>query len=180
MKKFILFLSVFIFLFFGCATTNKAGNFTSSYDDVYDSTIIVHDDMKLGYFYNLKDSITGERENIRVYIVNNDLVVAADYQNKDWLHIDEIVFISDKGRLVINDGKQSGEVINANSVFIRENYIATLSNEQIKTLVNILDSSEFFVAFVGPKGRTDKLKISSKIKAAILDTVEKYNCQPAS
>lgn len=172
-KLFIVLLSC---LFFSCATTNvkSENNFNITYDDITDDTIITHSDMKLGYFYNLKDNAFGERENIRVYLVNNEVAFIADYQYRDWLHINEIVFIGNNSRVTINNGIQSGEVINLKTVFVREKYTACLNEEQINSLMEILNAPVSYAAFVGSKGHTDKMEISPKVKNAMLETFNKY------
>lgn len=174
MKKLFLFLFL-ICLLVGCATTNNAGSsFNVVYDDISDTTVITHNNMKLGYFYNLKDSATGERENIRIYIIDSDIVFIADYQNKNWLHINEIVLLGDNGsRLVINNGEQSGEIVRLKNVFVREKYISSLNDEQINSLLTILSSDNSYAAFVGTNGRTEKLEIPQKVKAAMIETIEK-------
>ena len=107
MKKcFILF---FAMLIVGCASTGSIstnGDFKTVYDDVSDITMITHSDMELGYFYNLKDNISGERENLRLAIADKSLVMIADYQNKDWIFINSIVLLDGKGgRLKIEKRK---------------------------------------------------------------------------
>ena len=101
MKKIIIVLLSALFVFVGCASTNVVDssdrdNFKTVYDDVADVTMITHKDMELGYFYNLKDNISGERENIRLSIIGNNLVCIADYQYKDWMFISSLVFLDGK------------------------------------------------------------------------------------
>ena len=117
-NQFLLFvcaLYVFSFSVFAKASSSKKtsnhDDFETVYDDVTDATRITHSDMELSYLYNLKDSLSGERENIRLLIINGWLAMTADYQNRNWLFIDSVVFLDGKGgRLKIADGKQNGEV----------------------------------------------------------------------
>lgn len=43
-------------------------DFKVVYDDVEDITMITHVDMELKSFYNLKDNVSGERENVRLFV----------------------------------------------------------------------------------------------------------------
>ena len=176
MKKcFVLFLAM---LFVGCASTggvSSNGNFKTVYDDVSDVTMITHSDMELGYFYNLKDNVSGERENLRLSIADKSLVMIADYQNKDWIFINSIVLLDGKGgRLKIENGKRHEEVKNLKTVFVRERYIATLDNGNIAALRDILQSEKPTASFVGTDNRTEKLDIKPKVKAAMIATIEKW------
>ena len=176
MKKcFILF---FAMLIVGCASTGSIstnGDFKTVYDDVSDITMITHSDMELGYFYNLKDNISGERENLRLAIADKSLVMIADYQNKDWIFINSIVLLDGKGgRLKIENGKRKDEVKNLNTVFVRERYIAKIDNNSVSTLRDILRSEKPTASFIGTDSRTDKLDINPKVKAAMIATIEKW------
>lgn len=165
-------------LLVGCASTSSISvdsDFKTVYDDVSDVTTITHSDMELGYFYNLKDNASGERENLRLSIADKSLVMVADYQNKDWIFINSVVLMDGKGgRLKIENGKRHEEVKNLKTVFVRERYIATLDNDSISTLRDILQSEKPAASFVGTDGRTDKLDIKPKVKAAMIATIEKW------
>lgn len=174
-KSIIIFMSLF---FVGCATTNVVvdGDFKTVYDDVSDVTTITHKDMELGYIYNLKDSISGERENIRLSIGNNNLVCIADYQYRDWMFINGLVFLDGKGgRLRIDNGTRHEEINKYGTVFVRERYIAPLFDEEsVNALYNILKSDKPMVSFVGTDSRTDKMRIKPNVKSAMLATIEKW------
>lgn len=180
MKKSIIVLLLALLVFVGCGSTNVADsssgdNFKTVYDDVADVRMITHEDMELGYFYNLKDNMSGERENIRLSITGNNLVCIADYQYKDWLFINSLVFLDGKGgRLKIDNGNRHEEVKNLKKVFVRERYIATLDNDSANALYNILKSDSPTVSFVGTDSRTDKLEIKKNVKSAMIATVEKW------
>lgn len=180
MKKSIIVLLSALLVFIGCASTNvvdssSGDNFKTVYDDVADVTMITHKDMELGYFYNLKDNISGERENIRLSIIGSNLVCIADYQYKDWMFINSLVFLDGKGgRLKIDNGNRHEEVKNLKNVFVRECYIATLDDDSVNALYNILKSDNPTVSFVGTDSRTDKLDIKKNVKSAMIATVEKW------
>ncbi len=176
MKKSFIFCAFFSLLV-GCASTNvdvsSDGKFKTSYDDIVDATFIVHDDMELGYFYNLKDNISGERENVRLYISNKNLVVEADYQNKKWAFVNSVVFLDGKGgRLEVSDGERSSEIYAAN--VLRERYVAILDGDKPHILLEILRADKPSVAFVGTKYRTDKLEIKRATRSAMIATIEKW------
>lgn len=170
-------------LFMGCASTggvSTSGDFKTVYDDVADVTVITHSDMELGYFYNLKDNMSGERENIRLSIVDKSLVMIADYQDKDWIFINAVVLLDGKGgRLKIENGQRQEEVKNLRTVFVRERYTAIISNESVSALRDILQSENPTVSFVGVDRRTGKLDIKPKVKAAMIATIEKWQCVQA-
>jgi len=180
MKKSSFALLSALLVFVGCASTNVSDSsggdkFKTVYDDVADVTMITHEDMELGYFYNLKDNMSGERENIRLSIAGNNLVCVADYQYKNWLFINSLVFLDGKGgRLKIDNGNRHEEVKNLKNVFVRERYIATLDNDSANALYDILKSDNPTVCFVGTDSRTDKLDIKGKVKSAMIATVEKW------
>jgi hypothetical protein len=176
-KNFILLISVLL-VFISCASTNfsesnKTGEFKTVYDDIADITFITHTDMELGYFYNLRDNLLGERENIRLYIADNSLVMVADYQFVQWAFINSIVLLDGKGgRLEITDGTRSGDVISGNA--LRERYVVVLDNDKPQVLLSILQSEKPTITFIGSKYRTDKMQIKPKVKAAMIATIEKW------
>lgn len=150
-------------------------DFKVVYDDVSDSTRITHVNMELKSLYNLKDNISGERENIRLFISNGWLAMSADYQNNEWLFINSVVFLDGNGgRLKINNGNRKEDVKNFNTVFVRERYIAILEDVAAKQLYDILQAGKPTVTFVGSNYRTDKLDIKPKVKAAMIATIEKW------
>lgn len=160
--------SIFVLLFFFLVFSVFADDFIKKYDDVMDMTYITHKDMEIAAFYNLRDSLSGERENVRLYIAGNMLVFAADYQYSKWLDIQQIVFLSEAGRFVIDNGDRSGHVVT--SSVLRENYTAELKNaDDFKA---VLQGANPVVCFVGRKSRTDKLKIKPKVSSAMLETIE--------
>lgn len=164
--------------FINCTSTSNVspnGDFKTVYDDVADVTITTHPDMELGYFYNLKDSVTGERENLRLVIANKSLIMIANYQNKDWLFISSIVFLDGKGgRLEIKGGERSDEVQTFNNTFVKEEYMVTLDNDSIASLRNILKADNPTTSFIGSKNRTAKLDIKQKVKTAMIATIENW------
>lgn len=150
-------------------------DFKVVYDDVADITMITHVDMELKSFYNLKDNVSGERENVRLFVSNGWLAMVADYQNNEWLFTKSVVFLDGNGgRIKIDDGERKEEVKNFNTVFIRERYMAILDSESADKLYDILQAEKPTVVFVGKNGRTDKFVIKPKVKAAMIATIEKW------
>ena len=166
-------------IFFGCASTDvvstTSGEFKTVYDDVADVTVRTHSDMELGYFYNLRDNMSGERENLRLSIVDRSLALTADYQNKDWIFINSVVLLDGKGRrLKVENGQRQEEVKNLRTVFVRECYTAIIDNESVPLLREILQAENPTVSFVGTNKRADKLDIKPKVKAAMIATIDKW------
>lgn len=175
-------------------------DFKVVYDDVADITTITHVDMKLKARgdYNLQSraSTLSECENIRMCIADKSLCMFADYQhNTDWIYMESIVFLDGQGgRLVINNGSRRDKVEHTveknaiNSVFtkglvgedltnetvVRESYMAILDSETADKLSDILQAEKPTVSFVGKNGRTDKLVMKPKVKAAMIATIEKW------
>ncbi|SKA11134.1 hypothetical protein SAMN02745152_02215, partial [Treponema berlinense] len=151
--------------------------FKTTYDEVEDITFITHKDMQKGAFYNLKDSATGERENISLYISDKSLTIWADYQNNDWMFIDGIVFLdADSNRLKIDYGKRTESDVKTGAiknVYVREDYGAIIKEEDISNLENILSSSKVYVAFLGKKN-TKKMELKAKYIKAMQATIEKW------
>lgn len=174
--------------------------FKTVYDDVADITMITHVNMELKSKgnYNLQSlsSSLSECENIRMCIAEKVLTIFADYQhNTDWLYMESLVFLDGKGdRLEISNGSRRDKVEHVieknaiNSVFtkgligedltnetvVRESYMAILDNKSADKLSEILRSEKPTVSFVGKNGRTDKLVIKPKVKAAMIATIEKW------
>lgn len=173
-----MFTCIITLLFMGCASTggvSTGGDFKTVYDDVSDVKVITHSDMELGYFYNLKDNMSGERENLRLSIVDKSLVMIADYQDKDWIFINSLVLLDGKGRrLKIENGQRQEEVKNLRTVFVRERYTAIIGNESVSALRDILRSEKPTVSFVGADRRTGKLDIKPKVKSAMIATIGKW------
>lgn len=108
MKKLVASIVLLCITFSFCFSAPSKDEFKTTYDEVEDITFITHKDMQKGAFYNLKDSATGERENISLYISDKSLTIWADYQNNDWMFIDGIVFLdADSNRLKIDYGKRT-------------------------------------------------------------------------
>lgn len=163
----------------GCAsnrgiTSFTDGNFTVEYDAIKDRTFYTHKELKRGaMIYNLKDNISGERENISVYISNTSMVLDVDYQWSQWLFIDSVIILdNNQDRLVINRGERSSNVISGK--VLRERYYAILLDDDIDQLEKILTSQTAYCVFIGSSNRTDMLEIKPKIKTAILETIAKY------
>lgn len=180
MKKIVLILFSTLLFFAGCESTKieekGTDSFITKYDDIEDISYFTHKELEIGYFYNLKDSISGERENISMYIADTNLIVTADYQYKDWMFIDGLVFLDDKGnRLSIKYGERTSSDIKSgyNNVYIREHYGAILKNDDIELLTTILQSGKVNVAFLG-KTNTNKMELKEKYKKAMLDTIKKF------
>ena len=180
MKKNVLILFLTLLFLIGCESTkidNKgADSFITKYDDIEDITYFTHKELEVGYFYNLKDSISGERENISMYIADKNLIVTADYQYKDWMFIEGLVFLDNAGnRLSIKYGERTSSDVKTgyNNVYVREHYGVILKNNDIELLTSILQSEKVSIAFLG-KTNTSKIELKEKYKEAMLDTIAKF------
>ena len=171
MKRFFIF--VLIFSSFLLSAQDNA-NFKTVYDDVDDVTTITHKNMEYNMgMYNLRDNILGERENVRLYISNNVLILAAIYQYSSWAFIEKLTFLNDNGsRCVIKIGKHNREVLSGSAV--REYLYSALTESETATLKEVLSGSNPVVVFSGTKSRTDKLKIKPKVSSAMLETIEYF------
>lgn len=176
MKKsfFALFFTCLIFGLVGCASTGTMSEdgFITYYDDVKDVTFVYHKDLDLGFVYNLKDSLTGERENIRLYLANDNLVYTMNYQYRNWAFLYNSVFLANGKRLEIPLKNRDTDVVSG--TVVREAYITILSDDQINALYDLLSSGSVEVAFLGDKYNTGKIKIPQKVVTAMLATIEKY------
>lgn len=179
-RIFIISLACFI-LFMGCASTSSSGltksitddGYISTYDAVTNAEIIDHEDLEFSpmKIYNLRDSFLGERENIRVRLINDLPVVVANYQFRDWIFLDSIIFLdADNNRLVLKDGVNSRDVISGDCV--REQLSIILLPEQFVQLKAILANSPK-VCFSGSKGRTDLFEIKPKISEPMLSVLNR-------
>lgn len=171
--KSLIFLTCFFL--FGCVSSsvNTDSPFITDYDEVTDTTVVYHKDLELGYFYNLKDSISGERENIRLRIIDDSLYLTVDYQFSLWSFFHTAVFIADKNRLEIPLKRTSSHVVSGS--IVRESFSAVLSDADTENLLNLLQVDSCGVAFIGDKYMTDKLAIKPKIRDAFIQTIELYN-----
>ncbi len=177
MKKLVASIVLLFITFSFCFAASSKDEFKTTYDEVEDVTFITHKDMQKGAFYNLKDSATGERENISLYISDKSLTIWADYQNNDWLFIDGIVFLdADSNRLKIDYGKRSDSDVKKGglkNVYVREDYGAILKEEDISNLEKLLSSQKVYVAFLGKKN-TKKMELKAKYIQAMQATIEKW------
>lgn len=171
MKRFFIF--ILIFSAFVLAAQDNA-NFKTVYDDVDDVTTITHKNMEYNMgLYNLRDNILGERENVRLYISNNVLILAAIYQYSSWAFVEKLTFLNDSGaRCVVKIGKHNREVLNGSAV--REYLYSALIETAAAELKEVLSGSNPVVVFSGTKARSDKLKIKPKVSSAMLETIEYF------
>ena len=180
-RNLIITMFITFLLCVGCASNSSSGltksitsdGFISTYDVVTNTEIIDHEDLEFSpmRIYNLRDSLWGERENIRVRLINNMPVVVANYQYKDWIFLNTITFIdANNNRLVLTDGVHSRDVISGDCV--REQLTVILLPEQIETLKAILGNSPR-VVFSGSKGRTDLFEIKPKITEPMLQVLNR-------
>ena len=177
MKKLVASIVLLCITFSFCFSAPSKDEFKTTYDEVEDITFITHKDMQKGAFYNLKDSATGERENISLYISDKSLTIWADYQNNDWMFIDGIVFLdADSNRLKIDYGKRTESDVKTGAiknVYVREDYGTIIKEVDISNLENILSSSKVYVAFLGKKN-TKKMELKAKYIKAMQATIEKW------
>ena len=180
-KLLLLFLGGGVLLFLiGCSSTSglvktqQDDGFITTSDIITGNEKIQHSDFELGAFYNLRDSITGERENIAACITDNTLVISANYQYNQWLFINEVIFIDTdtNTRLALPGGISDTEVVAGN--VLRESYTVSVNNSDLATLRQIINGAPQ-VCFIGTKGRTDLLKIKPKQINAFNLTLDKLN-----
>lgn len=168
----------------GCATNsgivmqNDDGIFETTYDEVQDKTIITHKDMK-NNAANLKYNVSGEQAGIRLFIVDNVLILSGDYTYEQWPLLNSLVFLDGAGdRLEISEGERIqtdvGENIWLGNIIVKERYIAALTIEQARALQEILQTEKPTVSFVGAKYRSAKLLIKPNVKSAMLETIKKW------
>lgn len=140
------------------------------YDDVSGVTQTVHNDLVIGSFYNLRDNFVGERENISVLLENGKLFLSVAYQYKNFGFFTDAVIIADGERLQIPLESRKSHI---GSGFVRENYSTKLSPELAADLRKLMQSENCAVAFLGDY-TTDKMSVSAKIRAAIVETIDYY------
>ncbi len=165
---FILFFSAFVL------SAQDNASFKTVYDDVDDVTTITHKNMEYNMgMYNLRDNILGERENVRLYIRNNVLVLAAIYQYSSWAFVEKLTFLNDNGaRCVVKIGKHDREVLSGSAV--REYLYTALTESETAALKEVLSGSNPVVVYSGTKARSEKLKIKPKVSSAMLETIEYF------
>lgn len=171
MKRFFIF--ILIFSAFVLSAQDNA-NFKTVYDDVDDVTTVIHKDLEynMGWF-NIKESLSGERENIQLYINNDALILKAIYQFSSWAFIEKLTFLNDGGsRCVIKISQHNREVLSGSAV--REYLYSALTESETAALKEVLSGSNPVIVFSGTKSRTDKLKIKPKVSAAMLETIEYF------
>lgn len=177
MKKIASSIVFLLISFSFCFAASSKDEFKTTYDEIEDVTFITHKDMQKGAFYNLKDSATGERENISLYISGKSLTIWADYQNNDWMFIDGIVFLdANNNRLKIDYGNRTDSDVKTGAVknvYVREDYGAILKDEDITNLEKLLSSSKVYVAFTGKKN-TKKMELKIKYIKAMQATIKKW------
>lgn len=168
MKRFFIF--ILIFSAFLLSAQDNA-NFKTVYDDVEDVTTVIHKDLEYNMgWYNIKESLSGERENIQLYIYNGSLIMQAIYQFSSWAFIEKLTFLNDNGaRCVVKIGKHNREVLSGSAV--REYLYSALTESETAALKEVLSGSNPVVVYSGTKSRTDKLKIKPKVLNAMLETL---------
>ena len=172
MKRFVFILVLFLSAFL--LSAQDTANFKIEYDDIEDVTTITHKDLDFNMgWYNIKESLSGERENLRIYIRDNSLILAAIYQFSHWSFVEKLTFLNDDGaRCVVKVGNHDREVLNASAV--REYLYTALTESETAELKEVLSGSNPIVVYSGTKSRTDKLKIKPKVSSAMLETIEYF------
>lgn len=170
-SRFFLILCA-VALLSACASANyvQEGNFRVYSDDVTGVVETVHNDLVVGSFYNLRDNIFGERENIRVVLENNFLFLSVMYQYKNFGYFTDAVIIANGERLQIPLTDRKTHI---GSGFVRENYATLLTSETAADIRRMMQSENCAVAFLGDY-TTDKMSVSAKIRAAIVETIDYY------
>ena len=151
-----VFVFILIFSAFVLSAQDNA-NFKTVYDDVEDVTTVIHKDLEynMGWF-NIKESLSGERENIQLYINNDALILKAIYQFSSWAFVEKLTFLNDGGSAV------------------REYLYTALTESETAALKEVLSGSNPVIVFSGTKARSDKLKIKPKVSSAMLETIEYF------
>ncbi|MCM1218955.1 MAG: hypothetical protein NC548_31115 [Lachnospiraceae bacterium] len=165
----------------GCGSTSGiqsetlSDGFVKSTDEVSGSVSYVHEDLELNaMFYNLHDSITGERENFRVKILNGFIVANCDYRDNDWLFMKSFVLWADSSRLQ-KPVKRSGSVNSTSGfVFCQERGSCVLSDDEVELLEQICKSNDVKICFIGDNSRTDVFVVKPRVKKAVVETVAKW------
>lgn len=170
MRSRFIFIFCAVVLLCGCASVDyvQEGNFRVYYNDVSGVTQTVHNDLVIGSFYNLRDNFVGERENISVLLENGKLFLSVAYQYKKFGFFTDAVIIADGERLQIPLASRKSHI---GSGFVRENYAAYLSPETAAELRAFMLSDNCAVAFLGDY-TTEKMPVSAKIRAAIVETID--------
>ena len=168
MKKIFIFILVFSAV--GLFAQDNA-NFKTIYDDVEDVTTVIHKDLEYNMgWYNIKESLSGERENIQLYINNDALILKAIYQFSSWAFVEKLTFLNDNGsRCVIKISQHNREVLSGKAV--REYLYSALTESETAALKEVLSGSNPVVVYSGTKARTDKLKIKPKVLNAMIETI---------
>lgn len=167
MKK--LFLVLIFFSMFSAFA--KPAELIEKYDEVRDCTVIECSFFNNDTFYNIKDSISGERANIRFYIVDGRLGFSVAYQFSEWAFVQSVVFFGNGKRIKINVEETNHKV---GSGFVREFLFAELSKEDAETLRDILADENANISFLGKKRSLEKIKIKKDVRAASLMVIEKF------
>ena len=163
-KLFFVFAVLFSAFFCSCVSSTSIVS--------KDGAFITHENMKIGTFYNLRDSITGERINLRLYISNNNLVLSSDYQYRNWAFFKSVVFLCNSSRVVFDFDNRSSYIVSGS--IVREQYDYIMNAADIESLYNLLSAGAVEVAFIGDKSNTGKLKISEKISSVMIETINRY------
>ena len=179
MKRLILLLIPFILI--SCASTSgvtsskSADGFIYSVDEVTGFASYTHEDLAEGYFYNLRDNLTGERENFSLKIKNNSLFAYCDYQYNNWLFIKSFVIYAGDLRLFKELRRTSEKpAAGVTSVYVREHGWCSLSADDVAQLEQIAAADDVKICFVGSSIRSDVFTVKPKIKTAILATCKKW------
>ena len=173
MKK--LFFVLFCLALVSCASNNVTsdGAFVTTYNEVTGNTETIHKDLKVGSFYNVRDSITGEREHVMLVIQNDKLLFGMLYQNSKWAFFNTAVFIANGQRLEIPLENRQTKIVSGD--VLRENYTTLVSNETAASLHELLAQGSCGVAFIGENYTTEKIELKPKIRDALLATLEYYS-----
>ena len=171
MKK--LFFVLFCLALVGCASTKNIssdGDFITTYDDITGVTETIHKDLKPGSFYNLRDSLSGEREHVMLTITDGQLMLGVLYQFKSWAFFKSAVFIADDKRLEVPLDNRSSKVVSSD--ILREGYFVPINENTAVLLADILQSDSVYIAFIGDY-TTGKMAVKPKVLDALRATLNK-------
>ena len=172
MKK-LLFLILISVLLYSCVTNSFTDGdvFITEYNEITGTTKTIHKYLIPGITYNVRDSLTGEREHLSFEIFKNELLMRVRYQNSFWSFFNSIVFLADGERLEISLTSRNSEVVSGS--IVREQFTTFIGADKLEPLRTMLASDSCSVAFIGKKYTTNKIKLKPKTRTALLSTVER-------
>lgn len=179
--KIISIISVLIFFFLSCETTQETSTVSSAdikfkeeYNRQTNSVSITSPDFVSGLGSNLNGNIfSDEKENIEFLIIDNYLGFRANYSNTKWLFGESVTFYDEKNvnRVTLKAAQSKRDVV-TNLVF--ESFYGVVTTSEALKLAEIFNSDVAYCYFHGQKSITREFKMNPKIKAASKAMVDKW------